>query len=168
MVRIHAVRILATLAVMLVCWIAAKALHLMPARHRPAWTGVSIVSQATGEDALLTRALIDAIDEGVDPIFGADVLATFMRHVHGELSRHKAAKLCLRMVVESVSAANAALWPSRDAARLLIALQRQLDADGGAVFPYLQKVIALVREGKTASEVLTPDGGLSVPRSRPF
>jgi hypothetical protein len=168
MLRSQALRVVATLVVVVACWIAAKALHLAPTRPRPPWNGITIVSQANGEDALLTRALIDAIDEGVSPIFGADVIGAFMRHVHGELSQRKAARLCLRMIVEGVAAANAALWSPRDAVRLMIALQRELDADGGAAFPHLQRVIALVRGGSTAGEVLTPDGRLSVPTSRPF
>ena len=91
-----------------------------------------------------------------------------MRHVHQELSQHRASRLCLPMIVEGVVAANAALWTPREAGRFLIALQRELDANGGSAFPYLQKVIALVRDGESASEVLTGDGALAVPRTPPF
>lgn len=168
MVHPQAVRALVTAGVMFGGWVAAKALHLAPAKPRPAWPGIQTVSQATAEDALLTQALCDVIDAGAGPIFGAETLGILMRYVHQELSQHRATKLCLPMVVEGVVAANAALWTPREAGRLLIALQKELDANGGVAFPYLQKVIALVRDGRSATEILTGDGALAVGRTPPF
>jgi hypothetical protein len=162
------IRTAVTAGVMFVSWVAAKALHLAPPKPRVAWAGIQTVRQATAEDALLTQALADVIDAGAGPIFGAETLGIFMRHVHHELSQHRASKLCLPMIVEGVVAANVALWTTREAGRFLIALQRELDANGGSAFPYLQRVIALVREGESASEVLTSDGALAVSRTPAF
>lgn len=160
-------RALATVAVTLAGWIAAKALHLKPPMTRPSPNGTH-VNQAIDATGLLTQALTDVLTEGVNPTFGVAVIGKFMGQVPGELSHHRAAKLCLWMVEEGITATEAALWSSRDAARLLIALQRELDTDGGIASPYLQKVIAMVWEGKTVSEILTKHGRLSVPRSPPF
>jgi hypothetical protein len=44
----------------------------------------------------------------------------------------------------------------------LVALQRELDADGGVAFPCMRKVIGLVRSGASASQVLTGDDALAI------
>jgi len=71
-----------------------------------------------------------------------------------EVATHGQAQLSIGMLVDAVSAAKAANWSAQDMARLVIALDTVLDEGHAADVLRLKAVVAQVRHGAKAEEIL--------------
>jgi hypothetical protein len=164
MVHPHAVRIVAGAVVILAGWLAGRAHTHQPAKAKH-WPEIDFAALAISQDGLLVKAAAEAIARGVDAAYGTQVIGKLMRYAHGLLVQRQPAGLDRRHIVDFVVATYTALWHPRDASRLLIVLQKQVDGQTTtAAVQGFQSVLTLIRDGATLSEILTEDATLRVPK----
>lgn len=128
--------------------------------QRPGWARVVVVDEPNEEDPLLEEAFNQVTAEGVDDKFAASVIGDLNHHIDSLTDKRKSAELCLGMVVDAVEATSASKWTARDASRLLIALQDEMDKPERPSTEFFQALVAEVRRGQPASKLLDMDGRL--------
>ena len=121
---------------------------------RPGWSKLFTVDKPHAEDALLAAAFKQVAREGVNETIAAEVIGSLNRYIEGQLAERKQTTLCLGLIVDGLKAASAAQWSAEDAARFVVELQRQLDAEKRPALESLQELIARAREGTTVDQAL--------------
>ena len=135
----------------LVCALATGAQALDDARS---WSRMVRVDAQHGAHSVFEVVFHQVSALGI----GDEAAAYLMKRVDddfkAEVATHGQAQLSIGMLVDAVSAARAASWSAPDMARLVIALDAVLDEGRAADVPRIKAVVAQVRHGAKAGEIL--------------
>ena len=156
---------LTTIAIL---WLACGVAQAAPAPRpspsgAPVWGHVITVDKRHPADSILEILQHQIAATGA----GDDVAAIVLEHVGAfiasEVAKHGTAELSIGMLVDSVSAAQAARWSAQDTSRLVVALQREFDRERPEREPRLERAVARVRAGASPEQLLGRGDTLRTP-----
>jgi hypothetical protein len=120
----------------------------------PDWKHVIVVDKAHPMPEVLQAVFHEVAALGIGDEASARVLKRVGDDFIAEVAANGKATLSIGTLVDALSAAKTAKWSAQDMSRLVLALDRELDDRGLGDIPRLQLVVARVRKGAKADEIL--------------
>jgi hypothetical protein len=126
----------------------------VPPKAKSGWGEVITVNRPHGEVEVLKGAFDEVVAAGMNSRATAQLLKQVGAYIDSEITERGSAVVSLGMIVDAVEAAQSRNWSEEDAARLVIALQRDLNERHVDEINRLQALIGRVSHGTRPDQIL--------------